>query len=176
MDCTCIVCGVDLIYENGARVKTSFLSNLFGDIRVMGCPELYNELKEVKAHLLKKADPLKLEYPAHVLTVSQVYKWVHSGIAIEFHKNELHHCDVLDSQKRYKTSIYGRGFLLSDKAAADKLAADKLAADKAIADKAAADKAKADKEARIKLTLSDREMDIIKNLGQEKEIKGGFIQ
>ena len=35
VECTRIVAGCDITYENGAVVKTSFISNLFGDLRVI---------------------------------------------------------------------------------------------------------------------------------------------
>ena len=54
-----------------------------------------------------------------------------------------------------KKTIYGGGFLLSEKAAAEKAAAEKAAAEKAAAEKVNA----------IVWELSDREREIIKSLG-----------
>lgn len=41
LDCTRIVCGAAIVYENGAKVNTSFLSNMFGEAGVIGDPVLY---------------------------------------------------------------------------------------------------------------------------------------
>jgi hypothetical protein len=61
MDCTAIVCGADVVYENGANVKTSFLSNVFGDIRVIGEPALYKNLESIK-NAKKVTLPLHLRH------------------------------------------------------------------------------------------------------------------
>ena len=46
-DYNAIVADADIIYENGAKVKTSFVSNLFGNKKIIGCPELHNKLKQI---------------------------------------------------------------------------------------------------------------------------------
>ena len=47
LDCTRIVCGADIVYENGAKVKTSFLSNMFGESGVIGDPVLYKGIDAI---------------------------------------------------------------------------------------------------------------------------------
>ncbi|GAB6121663.1 chromosome partitioning protein ParB [Dysgonomonas termitidis] len=143
IDCTAIVCAADIVYENGAKVKTSFLSNLFGNARVIGDPALYSALTKINEK--QKANLPKYQYPENVLTVSMVAKFVALGIPVQFDKKELYHTGGLDEQKKYNTSLFGSGFLLSDKAAADKAAADKANI--------------------IEWKLSDRERNIIKSLG-----------
>jgi hypothetical protein len=58
LKCTAIVVGGDIVYENGATVKTSFLSNMFGNIRILGAPELYNDLKATNPQVLQDAEKL----------------------------------------------------------------------------------------------------------------------
>jgi len=140
--CTCVVCGVDIKYQNGAVVKTSFLSNLFNGIGVLGATELYEILNSFNKNEVKLP---KYEYPENVLTVSDVAKLVQRGISFQVDKNHMKHTRTLDSQRMHKKGLFGSGFIISDKAAADKAAADKAAADKAAADKAAADKEATDK-------------------------------
>lgn len=142
LDCTRIVAGANIEYENGAKVKTSFLSNLFGDVAIIGEPRIFEEVEKVNKS--KRVNLPKYVYPHHVLTVSMVSKWVESGVGIRFGKNELERCPGLDSQKKYGKSIFGKGYLLSDKAAAEKAAAEK--------------------ENVIKWELSEREKGIINNL------------
>lgn len=58
---TAIVVGADITYENGAVVKTSFLTNMLGDVRAMTEPELLETLNEVQNLNTKKLP--KYEYP-----------------------------------------------------------------------------------------------------------------
>ncbi len=158
IDCTHLVVGANIKYENGAQVKTSFLSNVFGNLKVIGDSELYQKFEDIrKAGLVKLP---KYVYPNSVLTVSAVQWLVEKGISIQIEKQHAKHWRGLDSQKKHNKAIFGSGFLISDKAAADKAAADKAAADKAAADKAAADK-----ENVIVWGLSAKELAIIKDLG-----------
>jgi len=117
-ECTSIICGSEIVYENGAAVKTSFLSNLFGDVRVMTAPALYNEFEKIKDN--NKIKLPKYEYPNNVLTVSKVQKLVENGITLEIKNEHCKHIRVLDDQRKHKKAIFGSGFLLAEKAAAEK--------------------------------------------------------
>ena len=86
---------------------------------------------------------------------------VERGVSMRFKKEDIYHIGGLDSQKPHKKSIFGSGFLLSEKAATEKAAAEKAAAEKAAAEKAAAEKDNI-----IIWELSEREMEIIKSLGE----------
>lgn len=153
IECTHIVVGGNVTYENGAVVKTSFLSNMFGDAKVIGDADLLNRFKELEER--GKANLPKYDYPDNVLTVSRVAWIIERGVSVRFDKNHLAHCRGLQSQKTDKKAIFGSGFLLSDAATLEKKAAEK----------AAAEKAAAEKENRIIWKLSQKEMDIIKSLG-----------
>jgi hypothetical protein len=163
IDCTHIVVGGDIVYQNGATVKTSFLTNMLGDIKILGDSELFEEMKKLNK---SKANPLpRYKYPDSVITVSAISWIVEKGVSIEIKKGHTKHWRGLDAQKPHGKAIFGSGFLVSDKAAADKAAADKAAADKAAADKAAADKAAAGGGGVIEWQLSRKELDVIKSLG-----------
>ena len=153
IDMTHIVVGGDITYENGATVKTSFLSNMFGDIKVIGDAELLEKFKQLNES--KKVNLPKYDYPDEVVTVSQVAYIIERGISLKINKKDAKHCRGLDAQKKHKKAIFGSGFLLSEKAAAEKAAAEK----------AAAEKAAAEKDNAIVLELSQREREIIKSLG-----------
>jgi len=155
VDCSHIVVGASIIYDNGAVVSTSFLSNLFGDIKVLACSELYFKFKEVQD--AQKANLPKYVYPDNVLTVTQIDKFVKHGIPFEAMKCELSRITELQAQKAKGKVVFGSGFLMSDKAAAEKAAAEKAAAEKAAAEKANV----------IVWTLSDSEREIIKKLNGE---------
>ena len=147
-ECTAVVTGVGIIYENKANVNTSFVSNIFGDITVMAAPELYKKLKEVQNN--NKVQLPKYQYPINILTVSMVHNFAKQGINFEVKKESCKYIRGLDSQKPHKKTIFGGGFLLSEKAAAEKAAAEKAAAEKANV---------------INWEISEREKDIIKSLG-----------
>lgn len=142
LDCTAIVVGGDITYENGAVVKTSFLTNMVGDFRVIGEPLLFKRLEEINTR--NRVNLPKYVYPPNVLTVSMVAWMVDKGIGITIPKHATQHCRGLDSQKKHGKAIFGSGFLLSDSAAAEKAAAEKANV--------------------IEWELSSRERDIIENL------------
>lgn len=149
-----IVVGASIIYENGANVKTSFISNLFDDVMVMSDPFLYRELERINE--LKKVNLPRYKYPNSVLTISSMQWCVERGVSMQFKKEDLYHIGRLDSQKPHKKAIFGAGFLLSGKAAAEKAAAEKEAAKKEAAKK----------DDIIIWELSEREKEIIKSLGE----------
>ena len=148
LKCTAIVVGGDIIYENGATVKTSFLSNIFSDVRILAAPKLYDELKKINNN--NKVSLPKYEYPNHVITVSKVQKMVENGIEFKVDYSDCSHCSQLDSQKKHGKTLFGSGFLLSEKAAAEK---------------AAAEKAAAENDTKIIWELSPKELQIIETLG-----------
>lgn len=107
MDYTRIVVGASIIYENGANVKTSFISNLFEDTIVMSDPELYRELEIINES--KKVNLPKYRYPNEVLTVSAVQWCVERGVSIQLKRSDVYHIGGLDSQKNTR-----RGYLDQD--------------------------------------------------------------
>mgnify|MGYP003810491553 CR=1 FL=1 len=146
LNCSFIVCDTQITYENGAVVNTSFRSNILGDWKVIGAPDLKQRIKA--AQVKKKAQRPKYEYPENVLTVSKVAYFVSKGINIRIHKNDLAFCRTLDMQLRYKKAIFGGGFLLSLRAAAEMT------------------KTKGDaKDGALVWELSEREWEIIRGLG-----------
>lgn len=158
VDVTFIVCGVTVTYANGAGVNTSFVSNLFGDVRLWCCHELYRAVKDVNDQLLqeKRVNLPKYVYPNNVTSAALLNK-IAKGADLKIMKDDCYHISQLQSQRRLGKTIFGNGFLLSDKAAVDKAAADKAAADKAAAGEA------------IVWELSESEKRIIKQLGNKNE-------
>ena len=161
-----IICEESIVYENGAVVATSFVTS-FGEWFIDSAPTLAEAIKAEnrKNKEKKKVTSPKYEYPNEVLTATMVGAMAKRGIDFKVRREDCQFIRALDSQRTYKKTIFGGGFLLSEKAAAEKAAAEKAAAEKAAAEKAAAEK----KEAYV-WALSDEERHIIKNLG-EKGIK-----
>lgn len=124
-----IVTDVDIIYENGAVVSTSFVTNL-GDAKVRCCAELMYRLKD--AVKVNKKELPKYDYPDCVITPSRLHKIVAHGIDFEVMPDECQFIRALDSQREKKKVIFGGGFLISERAAAERAAAERAAKKQAI--------------------------------------------
>ena len=121
IDCTHIIASADITYENGATIKTAFVSNLFGDIKIIGDADLYQKFKSLQER--NKTNLPKYEYPNHIITVSKIAYCVEKGINLKFHKKEIKHYRGMDAQKKHGKALFGCGFIASDKAAAAAAAA-----------------------------------------------------
>lgn len=150
IDCTHIIANADITYENGATIKTAFVSNLFGDLKIIGDADLNLKFKELQQR--NKANLPKYEYPDHIITVSKIAYCVDKGINVSFYKKDLKHYRGLDAQKKHGKALFGSGFIASDKAAQ-------------AAAHAAAHAAAQKKDNVIVWELSEREKSIIKSLG-----------
>ena len=157
LECTRVVAGCDVIYDNGANVKTSFITNMFGNVRVLSCPELFEKVADINKQ--GKVRLPKYVYPIHVLTVSDVQRFTENGIRFRLEKDSISHCRGLESQKQKGKAIFGSGFLLSERAAAERAAAERAAAERAAAERAAAERADV-----IQWSLSSGEIKTIENL------------
>jgi hypothetical protein len=148
IDCTHIIASADITYENGATIKTAFVSNLFGDLKIIGDAELHKKFKEIQAQ--NKAKRPKYEYPNHIITVSKVAYCIEKGVSLTVDKKDTKHYRGMDAQKKHGKSLFGSGFIVSDKVAVAVAAA-----------AAAANK----KDNVIAWELSAKEKEIIKSLG-----------
>ena len=114
-DYTGIVVNAYVTYENGAVVKTSFVSNMFGDTKILGAPELKQKIKEIQNE--NEVSLPRYCYPDNVITVSHIAKIEERGENIKIMKNEVGFCRALEHQKEHKKAIFGSGFLVSDNVA-----------------------------------------------------------
>ena len=147
-----IITDSDVIYENGAKVMTSFVTNM-DRYKIRTAPELAEAIDRAVEEGREKAPELPAyDYPPEVVTAARLAKIarVEFGVLPE----HCHFTRQLDAQKETGTTLYGSGYLISEKAAAEKAAAEKAAAEKAAAEKAAA------KEVQV-WELSEREREII---------------
>ena len=159
-DLTYITCGAQVTYENGANVSTGFITNLDKEYRLRTAPDLWEAIKEQNdINLREKTKELpNFLYPDYVIAPAQIMKIAHYGQDLRIKKADSVIISELDEQKAEGKALFGKGLLLSEKAAAEKAAAEKAAAEKAAAEKAAA---------RV-WQLSEREMRIVKSLGKEE--------
>ena len=124
----------DILYENGASVNTSFVTNL-DPCEVRSAPELsriITEADKVNRVKLKKELP-KYSYPDAVLTATMVGRFSKYGVEYKVARESCTFIRALDAQRAVGKGIFGSGYLLSTKAAAEKAAAEKAAAEKAAA-------------------------------------------
>lgn len=133
-------------YENKANVNTSFLTNMEGnDIVARSDPELYKILDDANQITLEKLrnSVRKLEYPVEVVTSAKLAYLSKYGQTLGIRRDESVRVTKLDAMED-GDSIYGGGLLIAEKAAAEKAAAHRF-------------------------PLSDREKQIVAELGKEKE-------
>ena len=138
-----LICGTSIIYENGAKVSTSFITNL--DNYIIRCvPDLMELITEAQ----KKSRNLpKYSYPKNIVTSTRLELATKAGMSFKLKRGECYFVRRLDTQKEMKKTIFGAGFLIPD------YKADEL---KEIMKEA---------EKEITFGLSEREKEIIKNLG-----------
>lgn len=147
--CNIVITGNQIVYENKAVVATSFVTNL-GEFKIDVDSTLYRRIQDVVEGENQKMKRLKYTYPDEVLTTTTIQKLAGRGIDLRIKEEDCFFIRVLDSQRKLKKSLYGAGFLLSEKATAEKKAAEKKAAEK---------------NKTIEWKLSDREKEIIEQLG-----------
>ena len=139
-----------MVYENGASVNTSFITNLEDpSIRLRSAPTLYRAVTAAVEETLraKRVELPKYSYPDEVVTSAFVARLSKYGVDFCVRRSESVCIDALDEQKQQGKAIYGKGYLISEKAAAEKAAAEKAAA--------------------LRFTLSQREREIVSSLGTE---------
>ena len=146
-------------YENGANIKTSFLTNMegrevaaFSDVALFEAIEKANDENEAAMHV----NLPKYEYPDEVITSAKMGWLCQYGQALTIRRDESKLIRALDAQKEQDKGIYGAGLLLSTQKAAERAAAERAAAERAAAERAAA----------TRWTLSDREREIVCSLGK----------
>ena len=142
---SCVLCvGVSIVYENGAVVGTSFCTSFeAGKVRLKSAPELYKVVDEAaqKAAKENKVELPKYSYPDEIVSAAMVNRYSKYGVDFSVPVAESYPCSALDAQKEAGKAIFGKGYLLSERAAAERAAA-------------------------TKWSLSEREWGIVKSLGQ----------
>ena len=136
---------ITLTYENGAKVNTSFATNL-GEYKIDCDAKLYHlvlteDLKNKNVKVLPK-----YVYPEYIIKSTSMARLLKQGISFKLKNEDVFFIRELDCQKN--NGIFGGGFLISEKAALKKAALKKAEADNA-----------------VHFELSAREKDIIKHLG-----------
>lgn len=111
-----ICVGYSVTYQNGARVRTSFISSRGPLIR--SAPELYQIIKEAdrkNQHAEKDATLPKYSYPDNVMTASAVDLMSKHGI--DYQEDVGIFTRALDAQREKRKAIFGCGFIVPAEAA-----------------------------------------------------------
>lgn len=109
-------CGASVVYENGAKINTSFVSNLGGDTAVDTWPELTAAIAEAEAlrGVTRSVKPRRaLIYPRNLTSAAKIAPLSREGVRLELKRGEI--CRV--SKVGDGQGIFGGGLLLSDAAA-----------------------------------------------------------
>lgn len=125
-----IVCDANITYENGAVVRTAFVTSLPSDYVAESSPELGEEINRVCDELKKrnvKSLP-KYEYPDEVLTAAKLQWMASHHTELRIRRGECCKIGALDAQRAVGKAIFGSGLLLSERAAAERAAAERAAA------------------------------------------------
>ena len=134
-DVTHIAAGCDITYHNGAHVKTSFITNMDDpECALRSAPELTAKLNELDKELRGGRRNPKYQYPNYIVTAAMVQKWSSYGINYKLLHRDARMISALDAQKVVRKSIFGDGYLLSERAAAERAAAERAAAERAVAE------------------------------------------
>ena len=143
--------GCDVLYENGAIVKTSFVNNL-GDSRIYVAASLFDAVKAANDANMREAhkELPKYKYPMEAVLSAQIQRLARYGQTLKIPKDECAYQNRLDAQKESKKDSYGGLFLISEKAAAERAAAERAAAERLTMET---------------FELSDREKQLIRQLG-----------
>ena len=146
-----IICDADITYENGAVVRTAFVTSFGGDIIAQTSPALRKSIGDAVQRIKSETrrEMPKYTYPDHVLTAAMLQRLSKYGIDFSVKRESCQPISRLDAQKESGKQIFGGGLLLSERAAAERAAAERAAAEHAAA---------------TAWQLSDRELEIVKTL------------
>ncbi len=153
-NCTFVACGVNVTYENGACVNTSFVTNMLGPLICTSAPELYRCVKLADEHNLRsrKKQPRRLVFPDCVLRAATLHTLSRAGVRFAVTRQQGRVVGTACDSRSGGGSEFGNSVLLSDSATAEKLAAEKLAAEKLAAEKLAAERLQLSERSRAILT------------------------
>ena len=110
-----VVSNSQIVYENGAKVRTEFLTNL-DSAKVRTAPALTRALEYVeKARQAKPKLPV-YHYPVECLTWSKVALLARGYSDFKLVPKECKVIRVLDSQRPHKKNLFGAGVLIGEAA------------------------------------------------------------
>lgn len=100
-----------ITYESGARVDTSFVTNLEKETVVRTAPELNRTVMDTQRPGRKRA--VSYKYPKELMTSTKLARLSDRGVSVKINTNKLYFIHKLDCQRPHRKKIYGDGFLLA---------------------------------------------------------------
>lgn len=110
---THILTNSDIIYENGAKVKTAFVTNLPSPYVLMTAPDLAQLIKEADNQRPKAKHPV-LDFPANVVTAARLNK-IAAYVCFRVRRTEARFVRTIGKERK---ALYGGGLLISSAKAA----------------------------------------------------------
>ena len=157
MKVTIIATHSDIVYENGAKVSTSFVTNMAPNyVAVDTPPDLYAAIKMANEQAAKKKRA-KYLFPRNVINIPRLQNLAQNGRRLTIMRNECFFVRNIEALEKRGKAIYGGGLMLST-AAAERAAAERAAAERAAAERAAE-----------KLELSAAEMAAVEWLDKQED-------
>lgn len=143
-----IICDADITYENGAIVRTAFVTSYGADVVAQTAPRLGQAIADAMEKIKEnqKKEIPKYIYPDHVLTAAMLQRYSKYGIDLKVYRGECLMISKLDEQRKTGKGIFGGGLLISERAAAERAAAERW-------------------------SLSLREQEIVRALSQGKNVE-----
>lgn len=118
----CVFTNSRIVYENGANVRTAFLTNMDDCIACSAC-DLSHALDKANKQVEKekaygrtqnrKGTAAKYDYPDELVTSARLANLAAKGVNFKLKRG--HFVRRLDAQKPIKKSIFGAGLLISTK-------------------------------------------------------------
>ena len=144
-----VIAPCSVVYENGAEVDTTFVTNL-GDDFIRSAPDLMDAIETADNENRKngKRTLPKYVFPYSVVTSAAVGYLCKHHTPLTIRRKDCAFVRKLDAMG--STGIFGGGYILSERAAAERAAAERAAAERAAA---------------TTWTLSPRELEIQRMLG-----------
>ena len=121
---THIIINAKVVYDNGALVNTSFITNLPCENAIEVLPGLKCEIEQ--AQKIERKRMRKLDFPQFVINSARLGKYASKGIEMKFRRD-----DVLFTKHFGGVSIFGGGAMLSPQGAAEMERANEAAMERA---------------------------------------------
>ena len=128
MERAAIITSSDITYENGAVVRSAFVTNMEADYVLRTATDLAAAIRAENKKNVRKRHLEKYTYPMNVVTSAIVQKYAERGVEYKVRRRDAIHIRQLDVQKRSGKQVFGAGLLLSERAAAERAAAERAAA------------------------------------------------
>lgn len=146
-NCNVVLCGMNLVYENGASIPTAFQTSL-GEDRVLVSSELHDILVEVQPSDAQEVGAYA--WPDNVISGAMLSRFPKYGITMSF--KHVRTCKKVGQSKQ---DIFGGGALVSDPDA-ERIKAERIKAERI----------------KIPIELTDEEKGVIEELNKEGAVDG----